>query len=84
MQTVVATDGKGQVNAPAHLRGTETGGLTAEEAFIELDYLAREKIKLSLQYTGITQFNGSTSNYDEFSRHAFDNTIFYLAININF
>lgn len=31
---------------------------------MELDYLPMEKVKVGLQYTGYTKFNGASSNYD--------------------
>lgn len=48
---------------------------------LEADYLPVENIKLALQYTGYTKYNGSSSNYDPAatgSRNAKDNNTLYL------
>jgi hypothetical protein len=49
---------------------------------LELDYLPMDRVKLGLQYTGYTKFNGSSSNYDAsgtlVDRNASDNNTVYV------
>ncbi len=45
---------------------------------LELDYLPWQNVKLALQYTAFTKFNGASSNYDGTGRNASDNNTLYL------
>lgn len=49
---------------------------------LELDYLPLDRLKLGIQYTGYSKFNGSSSNYDASgtlpNRNAKDNNTLYL------
>ena len=51
----------------------DTAGYVAE-----LNYLPWLNVKMTLQYTHYTKFNGSTSNYDGLGRNASDNDTTYL------
>ncbi|HEY2275284.1 MAG TPA: hypothetical protein VGH61_07280 [Steroidobacteraceae bacterium] len=53
----------------------DTSGWTAE-----LNYLPWLNVKLSLQYTWYSKFNGSSSNYDGVGRNAADNNTMYLLL----
>jgi hypothetical protein len=44
----------------------------------ELNYLPWLNVKMTLQYTHYTKFNGTTSNYDGLGRNASDNDTTYL------
>jgi hypothetical protein len=44
----------------------------------ELDYLPWLNVKLQLQYTKYTKFNGGGNNYDGFGRNASDNNSLYI------
>jgi hypothetical protein len=46
----------------------------------EVNYLPWLNVKLSLQYTHYTTFNGSSTNYDGFGRNASDNDTTYLLL----
>jgi len=46
----------------------------------EVNYLPWLNVKLSLQYTHYTKFNGGSSNYDGFGRNASDNDTLYLLL----
>jgi hypothetical protein len=46
---------------------------------LEADYLPWLNVKLSVQYTGYTKFNGGGNNYDGFGRKAGDNNTLYVA-----
>ncbi len=50
----------------------------------ELDYVPWLNIKISLQYTLYTKFNGGDSNYDGFGRDAGDNNTLYISAVFNF
>lgn len=45
---------------------------------VELNYLPKRDIRLMLQYTGYTKFNGASNDYDGFGRNASDNNSLYL------
>jgi hypothetical protein len=53
----------------------DTRGWTAE-----LNYLPWLNVKLSLQYTAYSKFNGSSSNYDGVGRNASDNNTLYVLL----
>lgn len=56
-----------------------TGGSPDSAGYIvELNYLPRRDIRLMLQYTGYSKFNGAGRNYDGFGRNAKDNNTLYL------
>ena len=44
----------------------------------ELNYLTWLNVKMTLQYTHFTKFNGSTNNYDRVGRNASDDDVTYL------
>jgi hypothetical protein len=44
----------------------------------ELNYLPWLNVKMTLQYTHYTKFNGSSSNYDGLGRNASNNDTTYL------
>ena len=46
----------------------------------EVNYLPWLNVKLSLQYTHYTKFNGGSTNYDGFGRNASDNDTMYLLL----
>lgn len=46
----------------------------------EVNYLPWLNVKLSLQYTHYTKFNGGSTNYDGFGRNASDNDTLYLLL----
>ncbi|HJS89406.1 MAG TPA: hypothetical protein VJ738_05510 [Steroidobacteraceae bacterium] len=46
----------------------------------EVNYLPWLNVKLSLQYTHYTKFNGGDTNYDGFGRNASDNDTLYLLL----
>jgi hypothetical protein len=51
---------------------------------IELDYLPIQYVRLMLQYTGYTKFNGASTNYDGTGRNAHDNNTVFLNIWVAF
>ena len=53
----------------------DTSGLVGE-----VNYLPWLNVKLSLQYTHYTKFNGGSTNYDGFGRNASDNDTLYLVL----
>ena len=53
----------------------DTSGWTAE-----VNYLPWLNVKLSLQYTWYSKFNGSSSNYDGVGRNASDNNTLYMLL----
>lgn len=50
----------------------------------ELNYLPWQNVKIALQYTAYTRFNGGSDNYDGLGRKASDNNTTYLLGWINF
>jgi len=60
--------------------GSMTGRPDTDGWLLELNYLPVPYLKLALRYTGYTQFNGGSNNYDGFGRNAGDNnSLFFLA-----
>jgi hypothetical protein len=77
------------------LYGTRTGSPDSNGFIVQLDWLPLNKgggpslwsysnIKISLQYTAYTEFNGSSSNFDGAGRDASDNNTLYLQLWIAF
>jgi hypothetical protein len=74
--------------APAPLTGSANGKPNSNAFIFEADYVPFGKadsrfgpfvnLKLGVQYTVYTQFNGGTSNYDGFGRAASDNNTLYV------
>jgi hypothetical protein len=69
---------------PGEVMGSRTGAPDTKGYIAELDYLPQDKIKLALQYTAYSQFNGASTNYDGFGRNAADNNTVYLLANFMF
>jgi hypothetical protein len=74
--------------APAPLSGSANGKPNSNAFIFEADWVPFGKadswaapwvnLKLGVQYTLYTQFNGGTSNYDGFGRNAGDNNALYV------
>lgn len=69
-------------SADAGLYGTDADGNARRPDstgyILELDYLPIQNVRLMLQYTGYTKFNGASHNYDGNGRNAGDNdTLFF-------
>jgi hypothetical protein len=75
-------------SSDAGLYGTNSDGdaLTPNSSgyIVELDYLPIQNVRLILQYTGYTKFNGGRSNYDGTGRNAGDNNTFFADIWVAF
>lgn len=73
---------------PEPITGSASGSPDSEGFIVELDYIPFGKagsflapwlnLRLALQYTAYTEFNGGSSNYDGFGRDADDNNTLYL------
>ena len=61
--------------------GSRTGTPDTKGYVAEIDYLPMEKIKLALQYTAYSKFNGASTDYDGFGRKASDNNTVYVLAN---
>lgn len=70
--------------APASVTGSATGSPDSRGWTAELDYLPWQNVKIALQYTAYSKFNGASSNYDGSGRNASDNNTWYLLAWINF
>ena len=57
--------------------GTFNGKPSSSSGNFEVDYLPWLNVKLGLQYTAYTKFNGATSNYDGNGRNASDNNFIF-------
>jgi hypothetical protein len=74
--------------APAPLTGSANGKPNSNAFIFEADYVPFGKadswgapwinLKLGIQYTAYTRFNGGSSNYDGFGRRASDNNTLYM------
>jgi len=68
----------GLTSPPAVFVASSTGSPNTSAWAAELDYLPWQNVKLALQYTLYTKFNGSSSNYDGTGRNASDNNTLYI------
>ena len=50
----------------------------------ELDYLPIQNVRLVLQYTGYTKFDGGRTNYDGLGRNAGDNNTLFANVWVAF
>jgi len=57
--------------------GTLSGNPNSTWGVAEIDYVPWLNVKLGLQYTLYTKFNGATSNYDGLGRNASDNDMLF-------
>lgn len=64
--------------------GSQNGRPDSTWINAEVDYLPALNVKLGLQYTAYTKFNGATTNYDGLGRNASDNNTIYGYIWIAF
>ncbi|HEX8724964.1 MAG TPA: hypothetical protein VF737_06225 [Gemmatimonadaceae bacterium] len=75
-QTTGTTDGT--LYAANPVDGSASGSPNSSGFLGELDYNVWQNVRLGLQYTLYTKFNGAGSNYDGFGRSAGDNNTLYL------
>ena len=78
------------IYAPAPVSGSNNGKPNSMEFITEVDWVPFGKndswgapfanVKLGLQYTAYTQFNGGTGNYDGFGRNAGANNTLYAFV----
>lgn len=64
--------------APATVGGSSNGSPGSAGYIVELNYLPIQNVRVMLQYTGYTKFNGGNANYDGFGRSAKDNNTLFL------
>ncbi len=64
--------------APGPVSGSAAGRPDSRGWTGELDFLPWQNVKLALQYTAYSKFNGASSNYDGFGRDASDNNTLYV------
>lgn len=63
---------------PGSVYGSSNGSPNSSGYIAELNYVPIQYVRLMLQYTGYTKFNGSSSNYDGAGRNPSDNnTLFF-------
>ena len=71
-------------SADAGLYGTNGEGNPAKPDnsgyIVELDYVPVQYVRLMLQYTAYTKFNGAATNYDGSGRNARDNNTLFLNV----
>jgi hypothetical protein len=58
--------------------GSVAGSPNSAGYVVELSYLPARDVRLMLQYTAYTRFNGAKTDYDGFGRNASDNNFIYL------
>jgi hypothetical protein len=75
-------------SADAGLYGTDASGNSmrpdSSGYILELDYLPVQYVRLMLQYTAYTKFNGASNNYDGFGRNASDNNTLFFNVWVSF
>ena len=70
--------------AAAPLTGSRTFSPDSQGFIANITYWPVQNVRLAVQYTGNTKFNGSGSNYDGSGRNASDNNSVYLHLGIIF
>lgn len=70
--------------APAPITGSANGSPNSKGYILNLTYWPVQNIRLAVQYTGYTQFNGASTNYDGSGRNASDNNTVYLYLGLIF
>ncbi len=75
-------------SSDAGLYGSDTDGNARRPDnrgyILELDYLPIQNVRLMLQYTGYTKFDGAATNYDGNGRNAKDNNTLFLNVWVAF
>lgn len=70
----------GTLYAPAPVFGSRNGSPSSTGYIAEANWWPQQNIKLGVQYTGYTRFNGAGTNYDGFRRDATaNNGVFVIA-----
>ena len=64
--------------APGSVNGSNTGSPNSTGYIVEFSYTPIQYLRLMLQYTAYTKFNGGTNNYDGSGRNARDNNTLFL------
>jgi hypothetical protein len=68
-----------ELYAPGQVDGSANGSPDSRGWIMQGDYALWQNVRVMLQYTGFSKFNGAKSNYDGFGRDAADNnTIYFL------
>jgi len=70
--------------APAPLTGSRTGSPRSQGFLANISYWPVQNVRLAVQYTAYTQFNGSATNYDGSGRSASDNNSVYVHLGLIF
>jgi hypothetical protein len=65
-------------NTGSAFTGSATGSPNTTGYIVELNYLPLRDVRLMVQYTGYTKFNGARNDYDGFGRNARDNNSLYF------
>jgi hypothetical protein len=66
--------------APGTVGGSSNGSPSSTGYIVELNYLPLQNVRLMLQYTGYTKFNGGQANYDGFGRSASANNTLFVNV----
>jgi len=66
--------------APGDITGSANGSPKSSGVMGEVDYNAWQNVRVGLQYTAYSNFNGGSSNYDGAGRNASDNNTLYCFV----
>ncbi len=70
--------------APGSVGGSASGSPNSTGYIVELDYAPIQYLRVMLQYTAFTRFNGGNRNYDGAGRNARDNNMLFLNLWVAF
>lgn len=70
--------------APASFSGSANGSPNSRGYMLNFTYWPVQNVRMALQYTGFTQFNGRGTDYDGFGRNASDNNSVYVFLGVIF
>ncbi|MES2150325.1 MAG: cytochrome C [Pseudomonadota bacterium] len=65
-------------NSGDPITGSANASPNSSGLILELNYLPKRDVRITLQYTAYRRFNGGRNNYDGFGRNAGDNNTLYL------
>jgi len=70
--------------APASVGGSRTGDPKSQGYLASFTFWPVQNVRMAVQYTGYTTFNGARTNYDGFGRNAGNNNSVYLNVGLFF
>jgi hypothetical protein len=74
----ITTDPAAQAPSSRQVDGNRTGSTATRGGTLEAFWIPIQNLRLGIQYTAYTKFNGASRNYDGFNRNARDNNSLFV------